>query len=494
MMNVHLFHTASRTPAGDALEEFMLLGGRYSNFTKETFFIRCASGSNYDADVARLQAWAGQEGTAGRVFVPSLTPCLPTPQVEKYVALYQGGQISFPFHFANPAWQDAMERGFDRIVDLFQQASGRYEPSIMRNFSVKILCWIDTYFPKLFVETWKMNRFPKFSCGGRLKVTEYLFLYLLFLLGCDVLYISPTGEAAVESPELLALSTPVKSLGVPAPKPVPGEKTVSPARPASPVRSAPAAGPVISADRLRRPERHLTADGTAAPASAARTVSSLRPAPAAGTVQPSAPPARSSALQPPAVGARRALEFEELARRAASVVMLQVFDESGQCFKSGSGVIISSKGYVLTNFHVVSGGRRFGILLENETDIFYTDELIKYHPEYDLAILRMQQHRAPIPVYRGDRALARGQKVVAIGSPLGLFNSVSDGIISGFRDLEKVSMIQFTAPVSHGSSGGALLDMYGDLIGLITGGYNDGQNLNLAVGCQTILQFAGGLI
>ena len=174
--------------------------------------------------------------------------------------------------------------------------------------------------------------------------------------------------------------------------------------------------------------------------------------------------------------------------------MLQVFDQSGQCFKSGSGVIISDKGYVLTNLHVVSGGRRYGILLEDEPDIFYTDELIKYHQDYDLAILRMEKYRPPIPIYRRSRMLVRGQKVVAIGSPLGLFNSVSDGIISGFRELEHVSMIQFTAPVSHGSSGGALLDMYGDLIGLTTGGYDDGQNLNLAVGYQTILQFAGGLI
>ena len=174
--------------------------------------------------------------------------------------------------------------------------------------------------------------------------------------------------------------------------------------------------------------------------------------------------------------------------------MLKVFDESGQCFKSGSGVIISDKGYVLTNLHVVSGGRRFGILLEDETDVFYTDELIKYHPDYDLAILRMEKYRAPIPVYRGGQKLVRGQKVVAIGSPLGLFNSVSDGIISGFRELENVTMIQFTAPVSHGSSGGALLNLYGELIGLTTGGYDDGQNLNLAVGCQTILQFAGGLV
>ena len=84
--------------------------------------------------------------------------------------------------------------------------------------------------------------------------------------------------------------------------------------------------------------------------------------------------------------------------------------------------------------------------------------------------------------------------MVAIGSPLGLFNSVSDGIISGFRQLEMVSMIQFTAPVSHGSSGGALLDLYGELIGLITAGYDDGQNLNLAVDYQTISQFVRGLL
>ena len=171
----------------------------------------------------------------------------------------------------------------------------------------------------------------------------------------------------------------------------------------------------------------------------------------------------------------------------------QIFDQNHQCFKSGSGVIINDQGYVLTNLHVVNGGHYYGILLEEETDIFYTNELIKYHQDYDLAVLRMEKRGRPIPISRGGKRLVRGQKVVAIGSPLGLFNSVSDGIISGFRELEKVSMIQFTAPVSHGSSGGALLDMYGELIGLITGGYNDGQNLNLAVGYQTITQFARGL-
>lgn len=90
--------------------------------------------------------------------------------------------------------------------------------------------------------------------------------------------------------------------------------------------------------------------------------------------------------------------------------------------------------------------------------------------------------------------LVRGQKVVAIGSPLGLFNSVSDGIISGFRDIDGHSMIQFTAPTSHGSSGGALLNLYGELIGILTAGFDNGQNLNLAVDIKTISQFCRGFL
>lgn len=467
-----MFQTALRTPSGDALEEFMLLNGRYSNFTKQTFFIRYASGQNREADAARLRAWAGQEGASGRVFTDGLDACLSASQVEKYSLLCRGGQVELPFRFANPIWQDALEKGFARIVELFQRVSGRCEATITRNFTVKILFWMDTYFPKLFVETWKMNRFPKFSCSGKVKLTEYLFLYLLFLLGCDVLYISPAGETAVESRELLALSVPVRA--TPSPAPV----------------SQPASGRPVS---IRHPGRPAPAPPRQLSPTPAASRVSVSPS-ATPRVNPTPAPPRVSFSRPAPGTPRQPLEFEELSKLAASVVMLKVFDESGQCFKSGSGVIISDKGYVLTNLHVVSGGRRFGILLEDETDVFYTDELIKYHPDYDLAILRMEKYRAPIPVYRGGQKLVRGQKVVAIGSPLGLFNSVSDGIISGFRELENVAMIQFTAPVSHGSSGGALLNLYGELIGLTTGGYDDGQNLNLAVGCQTILQFAGGLV
>ena len=107
-----------------------------------------------------------------------------------------------------------------------------------------------------------------------------------------------------------------------------------------------------------------------------------------------------------------------------------MFDQKDQCFKTGSGVIISDKGYVLTNLHVVNGGRYYGILLEEETDVFYT---------------------LPAPQTPGASEPPPGQ--------------------------------------------GRLDWAAGRLqVGLITAGYDDGQNLNLAVDYQTISQFVRGLL
>ena len=151
--------------------------------------------------------------------------------------------------------------------------------------------------------------------------------------------------------------------------------------------------------------------------------------------------------------------------------------------------MIRRDGYILTNFHVVSSGRWFSIRIENDEKIYRTDELIKYHPVFDLALIRIHRQLEPMRLYDGRKPLVRGQQVVAIGSPLGLFNSVSDGIISGFRTMKDVDMIQFTAPTSPGSSGGAVLNMYGELIGISTAGMEHGQNLNLAVHFQAIRGF-----
>ncbi len=199
---------------------------------------------------------------------------------------------------------------------------------------------------------------------------------------------------------------------------------------------------------------------------------------------------------------KREKTFEELAQLASSVVQIfvmhrnqyQMNGKDMEIESLGSGVMIGENGYIVTNFHVVEGGQVFGVRIENDDRIYFTEQLIKYHRDFDLAVLRIDRKLRPLPVYNDPKGLVRGQKVVAIGSPHGLFNTVSDGIISGFRNVDGVDMIQFTAPVSPGSSGGAVLNMYGEVIGISRMIRNDAQNINLAVGYDLILNFCRSFI
>ena len=186
--------------------------------------------------------------------------------------------------------------------------------------------------------------------------------------------------------------------------------------------------------------------------------------------------------------------FEELAMLGSSVVMIAIHDRLGEVIGTGSGIMAGPGGYILTNNHVAAGGSFYSIRIENDDTVYRTDEVIKYHPVFDLALLRIDRQLDPVPVYQGRKKLVRGQKVVAIGSPLGLFNSVSDGIISGFRTIDNVDMIQFTAPISSGSSGGAVLNMAGEVIGISTAGFDHGQNINLAVSYECINMFIRGFV
>ena len=94
-MNGQHFQTAVRRPTGDALEEFMLLNGRYSNFTKETFFIRYVSKGSYEENAARLQSWTEGGGARERgfVFERAMASQPPREKVERYLALYHGGAV-----------------------------------------------------------------------------------------------------------------------------------------------------------------------------------------------------------------------------------------------------------------------------------------------------------------------------------------------------------------------------------------------------------------
>lgn len=172
--------------------------------------------------------------------------------------------------------------------------------------------------------------------------------------------------------------------------------------------------------------------------------------------------------------------------------MIVVCNNENKPFKSGSGVVINNEGYILTNLHVVNDGYSFLVRFENDDKVYTSYQIIKYHSDYDLAVIKVDRKCKPIPV-KVSKTCERS-KNSCNWKPSRSFNTVSDGIISAFRDFETVQMIQFTAPISSGSSGGALLDMFGNLLGLISAGYDDGQNLNLAVESNLVKIFANNFI
>ncbi|MCK9860410.1 stalk domain-containing protein [Paenibacillus sp. ATY16] len=147
----------------------------------------------------------------------------------------------------------------------------------------------------------------------------------------------------------------------------------------------------------------------------------------------------------------------------------------------GSGVVIGDR-YVLTNYHVMQDASSATVITVNNKQIKVSG-VVTYSQNNDLAIIQTDQSIGSTPVEVGYSSLNvnKGDKVVAIGSPLGLQNTVSDGLVSNIIYEGSTRYIQTSAPIDHGSSGGALFDEYGELIGITSAGYTSQADLNFAV-------------
>lgn len=172
-----------------------------------------------------------------------------------------------------------------------------------------------------------------------------------------------------------------------------------------------------------------------------------------------------------------------------SVVMLSCYDKSGELYASGSGFALIEKGIIVTNYHVIEENV-YSIEVNTETGASYhVKSIVAIDEENDIAILRCAGNPDLTLLSVGDTAgLKKGEKVVAIGSPLGLINTVSTGVFSGYIGN---SLLQFTASISHGSSGGALFDDNGKVLGITFASLDDGQNLNFAVPIEYALSLWG---
>ena len=172
----------------------------------------------------------------------------------------------------------------------------------------------------------------------------------------------------------------------------------------------------------------------------------------------------------------------------ASVVVIAAKYSNTSDTGQGSGVIIDDGTTVITNVHVVGGASEIVVHLQDGRSI-KSKGYLKADTDRDLITIKIPKKFKgvkPIKLSKSKK-IKIGTKVVAIGSPQGLTNTVSEGIISGIREFESgTRVIQTSAPVSPGSSGGGLFNMKGELIGITSFLHKGGQNLNFAYPAEYI--------
>jgi putative serine protease PepD len=155
--------------------------------------------------------------------------------------------------------------------------------------------------------------------------------------------------------------------------------------------------------------------------------------------------------------------------RALSPSVVQIQDGAGGL---GSGVVFDSNGDIVTNNHVVTGGGPYTVTAGTKK---YKASLIGHFAPDDLAIVRVSGAHLPAAPFADSSTLEVGDIAIAIGNPLGLQSSVTDGIVSAFRKgvsegngVALPRMIQTSAPINPGNSGGALADLEGRVVGIPT--------------------------
>lgn len=172
-----------------------------------------------------------------------------------------------------------------------------------------------------------------------------------------------------------------------------------------------------------------------------------------------------------------------------SIVQISVYDDKAceTMTGSGSGIILSDEGYILTNAHVVQGAA-FKVTLYDER--IFDAKLVGNDNKTDLAVIRIEANDLAPAVFADSDEAYVGQPVVAIGNPAGLKSTVTQGIVSGInRQMQsssnsfKTEYIQTDTAISPGNSGGALVNMYGQVIGI--------TSLKYASGVSTVYEGLG---
>jgi hypothetical protein len=170
-----------------------------------------------------------------------------------------------------------------------------------------------------------------------------------------------------------------------------------------------------------------------------------------------------------------------------SIFVVRTRDVHGKIKKQGSGVLISS-GRVVTNYHVVKGGVSFQVGQGKQT---FPATIYSYEEDKDICLLDANGIKANPVQIRKAASLKVGDTVFAVGAPPGVQLYLSEGVVGQLRG-EPPPIIQSTAPIFPGSSGGGLFDAEGRLVGLTTAKLKDGQNHYIAVPAEWIIEIQSG--
>jgi len=172
---------------------------------------------------------------------------------------------------------------------------------------------------------------------------------------------------------------------------------------------------------------------------------------------------------------------EIVAKCSPSVVFVKLLDLQGNQVASGSGFVVGPE-LVATCYHVVAGGASAQVKTADSI-LYPVAAAVAADRGRDLALLRVTNLVGVAALELTDSvAVKAGQRVIAIGSPLGLEGSISEGVVSGLRELDRYGeVLQVSAPVSPGSSGGPLVDEEGGVVGVCAFTRLGGQNLNFGI-------------
>ena len=181
------------------------------------------------------------------------------------------------------------------------------------------------------------------------------------------------------------------------------------------------------------------------------------------------------------IAASNAQSPQQIAKKAlASTVLLVMEDANGQPLSFGSGFFVGN-GQVATNFHVIAGAVRGYVKLVSQKTKYDIEGITAVDTERDLVILKILVPGPKVVLVSDSDTVQVGELVYAVGNPRGLEGTFSQGIISSIRKVGTDKILQLTAPISPGSSGGPVLNNKGQVIGVSVATFRGGQNLNFAI-------------